>query len=162
MTISPPRTALPPFHALLDEHANDLHRYVVSQVGLHDGADCFQETVLAALRAYPDLRDDSNLRGWLFTIANRKVLDHYRATGRRAVPTDALPETGLSDRDGSADGELWSAVRRLPEKQRGAVGLRYLLDLPYAEIGEILGCSEAAARQNVRAGLAALRQEVKR
>ena len=78
------------------------------------------------------------------------------------MPTDALPETGLSDRDGSADGELWAAVRRLPEKQRGAVGLRYLLDLPYAEIGEILGCSEAAARQNVRAGLAALRQEVKR
>jgi DNA-directed RNA polymerase specialized sigma24 family protein len=51
-------------------------------------------------------------------------------------------------------------VAQLPEKQRGAVTLRFLGDLPYAEIGAVLGCSEAAARQNVRAGLAALRQEV--
>ena len=58
------------------------------------------------------------------------------------------------------DGELWEAVCRLPDKQRGAVALRYLGDLPYADIGVVLGCSEAAARQNVRAGLAALRQEV--
>ena len=53
-----------------------------------------------------------------------------------------------------------ASVARLPDKQRGAVTLRYLGDLPYADIGVALGCSEAAARQNVRAGLAALRQEV--
>jgi DNA-directed RNA polymerase specialized sigma24 family protein len=53
-------------------------------------------------------------------------------------------------------------VRHLPPKQRGAVALRYLADLPYLEIGAALGCSEAAARQNVRAGLAALRREVTR
>ena len=51
-------------------------------------------------------------------------------------------------------------MAELPDKQRGAVTLRYLGDLPYADIGVALGCSEAAARQNVRAGLAALRKEV--
>ena len=60
----------------------------------------------------------------------------------------------------TVDGDLWEAVGRLPEKQRGAISLRYLGDLPYADIGVVLGCSEAAARQNVRAGLAALRLEV--
>jgi RNA polymerase sigma factor (sigma-70 family) len=60
------------------------------------------------------------------------------------------------------DGDLWAAVGRLPDKQRGAIALRYLAGLPYREIAVRLDCSEAAARQNVRAGLAGLRQEVSR
>ncbi|MDP1821195.1 MAG: sigma factor-like helix-turn-helix DNA-binding protein [Acidimicrobiales bacterium] len=64
--------------------------------------------------------------------------------------------------DPAIDAELWAAVGRLPDKQRGAIALRYLADLPYADVAVVLGCSEAAARQNVRAGLAGLRQEVVR
>jgi RNA polymerase sigma factor (sigma-70 family) len=153
---------LPPFQHLLDAHAHDLHRFVVAQVGPHDGADCFQEAILAALRAYPEVRDGANLRGWLFTIAHRKVIDHHRATGRRAVPLADPPELVVADRDGTGDEALWASVSALPDKQRGAVVLRYLLDMPYAEIGRVLGCSEPAARQNARAALAALRQEVTR
>jgi RNA polymerase sigma factor (sigma-70 family) len=149
---------LPPFQQILDAHGADVHRFCVAQVGPHHGADCFQESVISALRAYPDLRDDRNLRGWLFTIAHRKVLDHHRATARRPVPVPELPERGSTTVP--VDRDLWEAVRRLPEKQRGAISLRYLGDLPYADIGVVLGCSEAAARQNVRAGLAALRLEV--
>jgi RNA polymerase sigma factor (sigma-70 family) len=149
---------LPPFQQLLDAHGADLHRFCVAQAGPHQGSDCFQEAVLSALRAYPDLRDDRNLRGWLFTIAHRKVLDHHRATARRPVPVPEVPERGVPAT--SPDGDLWEVVGRLPEKQRGAIALRYLGDLPYAEIGVVLGCSDAAARQNVRAGLAALRLEV--
>jgi RNA polymerase sigma factor (sigma-70 family) len=149
---------LPPFQQLLDAHGADLHRFCVAQVGPHQGSDCFQEAVLSALRAYPDLRDDRNLRGWLFTIAHRKVLDHHRAAVRRPVSVPDPPERGGTS--APVDGDLWAAVARLPDKQRGAIALRYLGDLPYAEIGVALGCSEAAARQNVRAGLAALRLEV--
>ena len=150
---------LPPFQQLLDAHGADLHRFCVAQAGPHHGPDCFQEAVVAALRAYPRLQDDRSLRGWLFTIAHHKVLDHHRATARRAVPAGAVPERGVDDAP-ALDGDLWSSVARLPDKQRGAVTLRYLGDLPYADIAAALDCSEAAARQNVRAGLAALRQEV--
>jgi RNA polymerase sigma factor (sigma-70 family) len=151
---------LPPFQALLDEHADDLHRFVVASIGVHDGADCFQETVVAALRAYPGLRNADNLRGWLFTIAHRKVIDRARQRSRHAVPVAEPPDVGYVERDGAGDDELWAAVRELPPKQRSAVVQRYLLDRPYAEIAETLQCSEAAARQNVRAGLQRLRQEV--
>jgi len=151
---------LPPFQCLLDAHGTDLHRFCVAQVGPEHGPDCFQEAVLAALRAYPTLRDATSLRGWLFTIAHRKVIDHHRATNRRAVPVVEVPER--ADRPVEPDDDLWTAVGLLPDKQRGAIALRYLGDLPYAEIGAILDCSEAAARQNVRAGLASLREEVTR
>jgi RNA polymerase sigma factor (sigma-70 family) len=150
---------LPPFQLLLDAHGADLHRFCLAQAGPHHGPDVFQEAVISALRAYPDLRHGRSLRGWLFTIAHHKVLDHHRAAARRPVLAGALPESGAED-ELALDDDVWDLVARLPDKQRGAVTLRYLGDLPYAEIGVALGCSEAAARQNVRAGLAALRQEV--
>jgi RNA polymerase sigma factor (sigma-70 family) len=157
---------LPPFQTLLDEHATDLHRFLVASVGPHDGADCFQETVIAALRAYPGLAHGDNLRGWLFTIAHHKVVDHARRTQRHALPVAEPPEVGVTDPDGSVDPELLAAVRTLPPKQRTAVVQRYLLDRPYVEVAATIGCSEDAARQNVRAGLQRLRahlpQEVAR
>lgn len=153
---------LPPFQTLLDEHAADVHRFLVASVGPHDGADCFQETVISALRAYPDLRHADNLRGWLFTIAHRKVVDHARRVGRNAVPVADPPEVVVAADGLRLDGDaaLLAAVRQLPPKQRTAVVQRYLLDRPYAEVAAVVGCSEDAARQNVRAGLQRLRQEL--
>jgi RNA polymerase sigma factor (sigma-70 family) len=153
---------LPPFQTLLDEHAADVHRFLVASVGPHDGADCFQETVISALRAYPGLRHADNLRGWLFTIAHRKVVDHARRVGRAAVAMADPPEVVVDADDVRLDGDaaLLAAVRQLPPKQRTAVVQRYLLDRSYAEVAAVVGCSEDAARQNVRAGLQRLRQEL--
>lgn len=151
---------LPPFQSLLDAHARDLHRFLVAAAGSHDGDDLFQETVISALRSYPGLRHADNLRGWLFTIAHRKIIDQARARVRQAVPAADPPEVSHLDVDVLVDAELWDAVRRLPPKQRSAVVQRYVLDRPYAEIAAVIGSSEDAARQNVRAGLQRLRQEV--
>ena len=151
---------LPPFQVLLDAHAADVHRFLVASVGPHDGDDLFQDTVVSALRAYARLRNADNLRGWLFTIAHRKVIDEARRRARRAVPAGDPPEVTHRDADGLGDAAVWDAVRHLPPKQRSAVVQRYLLDRPYAEIAVVIGSSEAAARQNVRAGLQRLRQEV--
>ena len=68
-------------------------------VGREGAEDAFQETFLAALRAYPGLRDARNLRGWLVTIAHRKAIDHHRARGRAPVPVAAVrEERGLRPR----------------------------------------------------------------
>lgn len=155
-----PAVTLPPFQTLLDDHARDLHRFLVAALGPHDGADCFQEAVISALRAYPRLHHAGNLRGWLFTIAHRKVVDHARRAGRSPVPVADVPDVAVADAPPVGDAALRSAVRGLPPKQRTAVVQRYLLDRPYAEVATVVGCSEDAARQNVRAGLARLRQEL--
>ena len=72
---------LPPFQELIDAHGRDVHRFLRSLVG-QDADDCYQETWIAALRAYPRLRDDSNLRGWILTVAHRKAIDRIRAGHR--------------------------------------------------------------------------------
>jgi RNA polymerase sigma factor (sigma-70 family) len=147
---------LPPFQRLLEEHRVDVYRFLVASVGPQEADDCFQETFLSALRAYPSLRDASNLRGWLLTIATRKALDHWRASKRRPMPVDELPEIVAPAPD-DGDPELWRAVAELPELQRAAVIHRYVLDLPYAEIGQALGTSEEAARANAYEGRRKLR-----
>lgn len=134
----------------------DLFRFLVAAVGPQEAEDCFQETFLSALRAYPTLRDDANLRGWLFTIATRKATDHWRSATRRPIPVEEVPERPTPDRDGG-NPELWRAVGSLPPMQRAAVIHRYVADQPYAEIARALGCSEEAARANAYEGRRKLR-----
>jgi RNA polymerase sigma factor (sigma-70 family) len=82
---------LPPFQQLLDAYALDVHRFLLALVGPHEADDCYQETWLAALRAYPRLRDAANLRGWVLTIAHRKAIDHSRRR-RAAALVAEVPE----------------------------------------------------------------------
>ena len=131
---------LPPFQTFLEEQRVAVYRFLLATVGPGAADDCFQETFLSALRAYPDLREASNLRGWVMTIATRKAMDHWRRERRRPVPMDELPERATPER-ADAEPAIWDAVRRLPPAQRAAVVHRYVLDLPYAEIAVALGCS---------------------
>ena len=149
---------LPPFQALMDEHRDDVYRFLVASLGRDDADDCFQETFIAALRAYPRLRSAKNLRSWLFTIAHRKAIDSHRARARRAVPVEDVPEQPVNDATPlNGEPELWRAVRGLPAKQRAAVLHRYVNDLAYVDIGQVMGCSEEAARRSVHEGLKKLR-----
>jgi RNA polymerase sigma factor (sigma-70 family) len=153
---------VPPFQELIDAHAAELHRFLVASLGPVDAEDCLQETFLAALRAYPRLRDASQLRAWLYTIAQRKAADvgrrrrRQRADGLDAIDTARHAEAA----PGLPDDELWAAVRALPARQRAAVVHRFVLDLDYAAIAARMGGSPEAARQNVHAALRRLRLEV--
>jgi RNA polymerase sigma factor (sigma-70 family) len=150
----------PPFQRFLDDHREDVWRFLVASVGRVEADDCFQETFLAALRAYPRLRRGSNLRAWVLTIAHRKAVDAHRRRGRQAVPVAdvAVVEEPAGEPPGVADEALWTAVRGLAPRQRAAVVLRHVADLPHREIAEVIGCSEEAARRSLHDGLSKLRE----
>jgi RNA polymerase sigma factor (sigma-70 family) len=149
---------LPPFQVLLEEHRRDVYRFLVATAGASEADDAFQETWIAALRAYPKLRRADNLRAWLFRIAQNKSIDAHRARGRRAVPVAALPERPSPHDEG--DPELWARLRELPSKQRTAVFCRSVLGMSYEELATLLESSEDAARRNVHEGLKRLREEL--
>jgi RNA polymerase sigma factor (sigma-70 family) len=157
---------LPPFQSLLDVHGSDVYRFCVAMVGAVEADDCFQETWIAALRAYPRLRRADNLRAWLFRIAQNKAIDAHRARSRRPVPVESVPEPAAPPAvvGGAEDSEpeLWTRIRELPPKQRTAVFCREVLGMPYAELALLLECSEDAARRNVHEGLKKLRKEYAR
>ena len=152
---------IPPFQRFLDEHRSDVWRLLVASVGRDAADDCFQETFLAAMRAYPRLRPDSNLRGWVLTIAHRKALDHHRARARNPFPVAEVPEPPAPRTTaGDTGDDAWARVRELPARQRAVLTLRFAADLPHADIAAVLGCSEEASRAAASAGLTRLRQEL--
>jgi RNA polymerase sigma factor (sigma-70 family) len=156
--------SLPPFQALVDRHAAELHRFLAASIGPDLADDCLQDTFIAALRAYPRLRHGENLRAWLYTIAHHKATDAVRRAVRRPSSTrlDGLP-AGREPSEPAhepADDGLWLRVRSLPGKQRAAVVHRFVMDLDYRSIGDLMGITEEAARQNVSAGLKRLREEL--
>jgi DNA-directed RNA polymerase specialized sigma24 family protein len=153
-------TTLPPFQTVLDDHATAVMAILHGAVGRDGAEDCFQETFLSALRAYPKLKDGSNLRGWLLTIAHRKAIDHHRSRGRAPVPVAEPAELVAVGGIPEPDDGLWAAVGALPPKQRAAVALRYGSDLPHGEIAAALGCSPEAARRSLHEGLKRLRKEL--
>ena len=144
---------VPPFERFYDAHRDEVHGFLVRRLGRDRADDAFQETFLRALRAYPGLESARNLRGWLFTIATRVVLDGRR----RPQPSGPPPEQAVTP-GRPAYLELEHLTGELPHTERAAVVLRYGYDLSYTDIAAALGSSEEAARQAVSSGIRRLRK----
>ena len=149
----------PPFEEIVAAHGPTVLRVCRAVLGPADAEDAWSETFLAALGAYPRLRADSNIEAWLVTIAHRKALDQVRATSRRLVATDEVPERPAKDgvREGWESG-LWEALDGLPLKQRQTIAYHYIVGMPYLQVAEIVGGSEDAARRAAADGIATLRK----
>jgi len=141
------------------DHGAVVLRVCRALAGASDADDVWSETFLAALRAYPELEHDRNVRGWLVTIAHRKAIDHHRKRQRTPRPVDEVPESTTDDEIAEPpDRELRAALDALPPKQRGAVLYHHIAGLPYAEVGVLIDSSEAAARRSAADGIATLRK----
>ena len=148
-----------PFEKVVEQHGGTVLRVCRVLLGVHDAQDAWSETFLAAMRAYPDLPDDANAEAWLVTIAHRKAIDVLRARKRQPAPVGDVPDVpnGLDIPD-AEDGDLWQAVKALPDKQRQAVAYHYVAGLAYAEIAGILGGTTDAARRAAADGIKNLRK----
>jgi RNA polymerase sigma factor (sigma-70 family) len=149
--------AIPPFQTFLDTERDTVFRFLVATVGPDEAEDCFQETFISALRAYPRLKPESNLRAWVLTIAHRKAVDLFRARKRRPLPVEEVPERAAAASQNGRS-EVWTVARDLPSKQREALLFRFAADLPYSDVAEALGCTEEAARQRVSEAVRNLRK----
>jgi RNA polymerase sigma-70 factor, ECF subfamily len=146
------------FGELLERHEREIFAYVLRLSGSrHDADDLFQETFLAAFRAWPPPRA-GNERAWLYRIATNKTIDRARRA-RRLVPLADL-RLVAPERDGVTLADLGAAVRALPTGQRAAFVLRKVEGRSYAEIASVLGCSEEAARSRVAEAMKKVKEAV--
>jgi RNA polymerase sigma factor (sigma-70 family) len=144
-----------PFEQVVVEHGATVLRVCRAVLGPVDADDAWSETFLAALRAYPQLPPEANVRAWLVTIAHRKAIDVTRARARRPIPVADVPDAAEPADDAAQD--LVLEVRLLPERQRLAVAYHYLGGLPYAEVAELIGGTPEAARRAAADGIKKLR-----
>jgi RNA polymerase sigma factor (sigma-70 family) len=103
-------------------------------------ADATDEAFVRALDRWPKVRSMASPTGWAVTVAMNVARRRARRRSmestllRRARPVDALPEPA---------GEVFELVKDLAPQQRTIVLLRYVADLPQAEIATMLGVSRS-------------------
>lgn len=86
-----------PFADVAREHLDGLYGYCVRLTNDRTEAeDLVQDTVLRAMRAYPELRDQNRVKPWLFAIATNLWRDLCRARGR-APSTVSLDDSDQDD-----------------------------------------------------------------
>jgi RNA polymerase sigma factor (sigma-70 family) len=145
----------------VETHRESVYRFLLTTVGPNEADDCFQETFLAALRAYPRLESGDRLDRWILKIASNKALDGHRRRLRSPMPVGEVPDVAGAEgepRLEAPDHVLWKAVAELPHRQRTALVLRHVLDRSYEDIADVMGGSDVSARANVYQGLKKLRE----
>jgi RNA polymerase sigma factor (sigma-70 family) len=147
----------PPFERFYLAHRDEVFGYLRRLLG-NRAEDAWQETFLRALRAYGRLEHARNLRAWVFTIATRVAMDELRAKPETPVNGSLDRADNATELRRDAFREIEHLTGTLPPKERAAVVLRYGYDLPYAEIGAVLGSSEEAARAAASSGVRRLRR----
>jgi RNA polymerase sigma-70 factor (ECF subfamily) len=148
---------------MVERHRAELLRYATALLRDATSAeDAVQEAfgrAFDALGRYPEERIRwLSLRAWLYKITLNVVRNSWRGEGRE-MPVARVPERpgGVSPAAPEARLDALEALRLLPERQRTAVALRYLSDLPYPEISVATGWPEATCKTLVRRGLGRLR-----
>lgn len=121
--------------------------------------DATQEAFARALERWPRLREQPWVTGWVTSTAlnaARRLQRHRRwlhwvetATVKAAMGVDAAGAV-----------ELWQVVRALPRRQREAVTLHYLADLPVAEVARLMGCREGTVKAHLAHARKALRAQL--
>jgi RNA polymerase sigma-70 factor (ECF subfamily) len=103
--------------------------------------DLTQETYAGALSAWKAGRSDNVTLPWLLTVARNKMVDTFRKQDREARGSTRLqPARATDPLEADADAELIRAcIRRLPSSQRAVIALRFVDDLPVADVAQLLG-----------------------
>jgi RNA polymerase sigma factor (sigma-70 family) len=136
----------------------------VRRLGLTDeqADDAVQEVFARMLDVGRQGVSIANPRSWAYRAIYRLAMDQHRLrarivalVGRLADRPDRGPQPDAADRIA-----VWAEVNRLPARQRHVIYLRYRADLPYEEIGAILGISASAARSHATQAIATMRSRL--
>jgi RNA polymerase sigma factor (sigma-70 family) len=121
-------------------------------------ADVAQDVAITAVRRAGSLRDPAALDAWLHRIAVRAALREARRAGRRREAERAGHDPPWPD-DPALAGSL-ALLDGLPARQRAALTLRYVHDLPDAAIARALRCREGTVRSLLSRGRDAVRAAI--
>ncbi len=151
---------------LVRRHLSAVYALALRILGEPDLAqDATQDALVNALHGLARFRGESSFRTWLLRIAANSAKSLGRRRWRKRESTlDAAQELAGDDDPahtaevGTEAARATELLARLPPKQRMAVELRVNQGLSYAEVGQILDCSEGAARVNYHLGIKRLRE----
>jgi RNA polymerase sigma-70 factor, ECF subfamily len=160
------RTALEELYLL---HFDRIYSYLHMSVGnRHDAEDLTTQTFLKMLESIKQFRwKAAPFSAWLFRIAHNLAMDHFRAT-RRWQPEEEVPEP-VGESEPSAEVAALHSIGRqsmldliegLSQEQQQVLTLKFVFNLPNAEVGTILGKTEGAIKSLQHRALVSLQKHI--
>ena len=150
------------FALLLEQYEKRIFNYLYQMTrNCHDAEDLTQETFLKAYRGIHRFDATNSFTAWLFTIAKRTAINHFRSA-KRGENREVEPEVDHEDpsrqleRDEAAN-SLWQLAKTLKASQYDALWLRYGEDLSIAETARVMNTNPLRVRvllHRARANLA--------
>ena len=155
------RGQLGTFEALFERYKDYVYRvafFVTRNSG--DAEEATQETFLDLLHALPRFKLDGPARfeTWLYRITVNRCRSHFRRKRPPSADWDELADELVAGVNGDPEHSalkretcdaIWRAVDGLPDAQREIIALRYLSDLAYNEIAEVLGISQGTVKSRL-------------
>ena len=154
------------FTLLYGDLARPVAAYVRSQ-GVRDVEDVTSEVFLAVFTGISGFTgDQAHFRSWVFTIAHRRVMDHWRRSARTVwqvpyEPADDDRAVGSAEADALevlGEQDVLALLSRLTDEQQEVLVLRVIGDLTVEQVAEVVGRTEGAVKALQRRGLATLRK----
>ncbi|QMU74096.1 RNA polymerase sigma factor [Streptacidiphilus sp. P02-A3a] len=132
------------------------------------GQDTFLRAYVALQHYSPGRRSQLRPRSWLLAIAANVWRNHVRSSARRPVHAAEIndacggwaePGPGPEERAMAVDdrGRLVAALSRLPDRNRSAVVLRFVVGMSNSEVAEVQDCPVGTVKAQVSRGLTCLR-----
>jgi len=130
-------------------------RYLYSRTGnREDAEDLTAQTFLSAYEAFYRLKRDDRFIPWLFSIARNKLNDHYRKR-KPLSPLDSADHVSENHNllteviQSEQTARLGELIRSLPEKDQELLRLRFLAELQFSEMGDVLHRREDTVKKQV-------------
>lgn len=140
----------------VSENLRRIFRQIYHMVGnIHDAQDLTQEAFIKALQRQDQLKDELKAAHWLSKIATNTALDFLRRHGRvQFCDMAEAPERHTESPEDNvlrAEKRAWLAegLDRLTPRERAALVLRDIEDLPAEEVAARLDCSKATVRSHI-------------
>ena len=143
------------FGQLYQVYVQVVFKYLYSRIGrAAEAEDATAQTFLAAMEGLKRYRNEGHFVAWLFGIARRKAMDHFRLEKRlvQLVDAEQLPlESDLLEHaiHSEQNQALFKLLQVLPEEEQELIRLRYIAELNFAEIGRLVHRSEDATKKTL-------------
>ena len=151
-------------------HFDRIYSYLHVSVGnRHDAEDLTTQTFLKMLEKIGSFRwQSAPFSAWLFRIAHNLAMDHFRSR-RRWQPEEEMPEPPAHEAEPSAELEAMRTIGResmlklienLSPEQQQVLTLKFVFNLPNAEVAAILDKTEGAVKSLQHRALVSLQKQI--
>jgi len=149
------RTDPAAFALLYDRYVARIYKYLYHRLGYHqDAEEITSQTFLSAMENLSTYGYHGNFIGWLITIARNKLVDFYRCEHPLKGLDEELSHSTAEDPLQTVIAQerkrqLQEMISSLSEEEQELLRLRFVVELSFKEIGELMQKSEAAAKKQI-------------